>query len=153
MIRKYGWRAQAAKNTRTMRTEAEVAVPKCSNSGRKNDEKSVEYRRKSSPNRFKIHEKSILGGFGFSKPFQGHVQTRSGRLADAQRPPQGRSWDALGGPSAPKRRPKATMGRLPEAPGPAWRRVRARSEHRTPSSALAVRLFVDFVLSRGSSDV
>ena len=92
--------------------------PKCSNSERKINGKSVENRRKSSPNRPKIDEKSILGHFGRPRLFRGRVRTRSGRLWDVQMPPQGRSWDAPGGPRAARSRPKASPGRRGDAPRP-----------------------------------
>jgi hypothetical protein len=47
--------------------------------------------RKSLQNRPKIDEKSILGGFGRSRSFQGRVRTRSGRFVDGQKLPKGRS--------------------------------------------------------------
>ena len=79
------------------------------------DEKSFENRRKSSPNRPKIDEKSILDRFGRPRPLQGRVRMRLGRLLGTQMPPLSRSWGALGSPRMARSRPKASPGQPRDA--------------------------------------
>ena len=67
-------------NARIARTKAEEAAPKTYQNLTKNSEKSIENRRKIEYNRRKIDEKSLLGGFGHSKPFRGRAGTRSGQV-------------------------------------------------------------------------
>ena len=79
-------------------------------------EKSFECRRKSSPDRPKIDEKSFLSHFGRPRPYRGRVRTCLGHFLNAQMPPQSRSWGALGKPRVAKSRPKASPGRTRDAP-------------------------------------
>ena len=67
---------------------------------RKSRKRRSENSEKPSQNRRKIDEKSLLAGFGRSKPFRGHVRTRSGRAREAPKPGRERSWDAPGEPRA-----------------------------------------------------
>ena len=78
-------------NTGIARTKAKDSAPNSQQHPSKFDEKSIESRRKTKPNRREIVQKSLSGGFGRSKPFRGRAGTRSGRLVDGQMPPKGRS--------------------------------------------------------------
>ena len=80
------------------------------------DEKLVGNRRKSTPDRAKIDEKSILSRPGRPKSFWGRLRTRSERPLDTQMTPQGRSGDAPGRPRVPRSRPKALPCRPRDAP-------------------------------------
>ena len=79
-------------------------------------EKSFECRRKSSPDRPKIDEKSFLSHFGRPRPYRGRVRTCLGHFLNAQMPPQSRSWGALGSPRVAKSRQKAPPGQPRDAP-------------------------------------
>ena len=120
---------------------------------RKSFEQSLKKRSEIDEKSTKIDEKSVSGSFGRSRPCQGRLKTRSGRLLDDQKSFQGRSWDAPNGPRAAKSRPKACPGRSQDAPGPPRSDVRVHSEHRALSNDPAERFFAVFVSSRGSSDV
>ena len=120
---------------------------------RKQRRRRTKIQRKSSKNRSKIDEKSLLGSFGRSRPCRGRVGTRSGRLLDAQKSLQGRSWGAPGAPRAAKSRPKASPGRSQDTAGPPRSDVRAHSEHQAVSNEPAERFFDVFLSSRKSSDV
>ena len=133
-------------NARIARTKAEEAAPKTYQNPTKILEKSIENRRK-------IDEKSLLGSFGRSRPCRGRVGTRSGRLLDAQKSLQGRSWGAPGAPRAAKSRPKASPGRSQDTAGPPRSDVRAHSEHQAVSNKPAERFFDVFSSSRKNSDV
>ena len=103
---------------------------------RKSAKRAMENQPEIDHNRQKIADISILGGFGRSKPFRGRARMRSGRLRNAQQPPQGRSWSALGEPRAAGSRPKASPGRARDTPGPhrsATLQVR-HTEHRETRS-------------------
>ena len=80
------------------------------------DEKLVGNRRKSTPDRIKIDEKSILGRPGRPKSFWGRLRMRSGRLLDSQMTAQGPSRDAPGGRRAAKSCPHACPGSPRDAP-------------------------------------
>ena len=99
---------------------------------RKSAKKAMENQREIDHHRQKIADISILGGFGRSKPFRGRARMRSGRLRDAQQPPQGRSWSGLGEPRAAGSRPKASPGRARDTPGLHRSATQARSAHRVP---------------------
>ena len=108
---------------------------------------------KPSQNRRKIDENSLLGGFGRPRLFRGRVGTRSGRARDAPKPAQERSWAAPGAPKAVGRRPKASPGRSQDAPWLVRSDVGVRATRQAQLDASSERFFIDFVLSRESSDV
>ena len=117
------------------------------------DEKSFE-------NPSPIEEKLILGRFGRPRSFRGCVRTRSGRFLDTHMMPQGRSWDAPGGPRVPGSRPKAFPGCPRDAPRGFRRAVGTGFQHdigkqacRKARGANFVQFFVFRVLSRDGSDV
>ena len=109
--------------------------------------------RKTTKNRAKIDEESLLAGFGRPKPFRGRVGTRSGRAREAPKPGRERSWDAPGEPRAAGRRPRASPGRSQDAPGPVRSDVGVCATRQAKSDASSERFFFVFVLSRESSDV
>ena len=80
---------------------------------------------------------------------QDALGTGSGRPKAALGAILGRPGRARGG----RGRSKSVPGRVPSLPRTVPKRIRARSEHRGLSNALAERFFVVFVLSRESSDV
>ena len=106
------------------------------------DEKSFENRRKGIPNPRKINEKSILRRFGRPRPFRGRVRTRSGRLLDAQVPPQGRSGDAPGRPRAARSAPRWPQ----DVPGTPRTRLRSVPE-RSPSPIVTPNAIRDLLRS------
>ena len=76
------------------------------------DEKLVGNRQKSTPDRPKIDEQSILSRPGRPKSFCGRLRTRSERLLDTQMTAQGRSRDAR----VDEERPRAVHMRARAAP-------------------------------------
>ena len=109
--------------------------PKSSKDGSKFDTKLI-----------KTNRNLILGVLVRSKSFRGCAETRSGRVRDAQRPPQDRSWDALGEPKAAGRRTKPCPGWSRDAPRWLQSPVQTRPAHQVPSNALAGQFFNVFVL-------
>ena len=140
-------------NARMARTKAEDSAPNSYQLPLKIDATSSENQRKTEPSRRKIVEKSLLAGFGRPKPFRGRVGTRSGRARDVPKPAQERSWDAPGAPRAVGRRPKASPGRSQDAPWLVRSDVGVRATRQAQLDASSERFFIDFVLSRESSDV
>ena len=123
---------------------------------RKSSKNRREIVRKSSkivPKSMKNQRKFDLGPFwafkAVSSTRRDALGTGSGRPKAALGAILGRPGRARGG----RGRSKSAPGRVPSLPRTVPKRIRARSEHRGSSNALAERFFVVFVLSRESSDV